>query len=73
MRRGQTVLTVVVILTSVILVWAFLGGIINQQATLATETTALEQFFLNNINLAIGVAVLFFAIIGFRQVLGGPA
>lgn len=70
MSRGQTVLTIVVILTGILLVWAFLGGIINEQATLATGLTPLEQFFLNNINLAIGVAVLFFAIIGFKQVIG---
>jgi hypothetical protein len=67
MRRGQTVLSLIVIVTSMILVWVFLGGVINQQVVLATNLTPMEQFFLNNINLTIGIALLFFTIVGLRR------
>ena len=67
MRRGQTVLTLVVVLAAVILVWSFLAPIMNQQVASAQGLNPMEAFFLNNINLAIGVAILFFAIAGWRR------
>jgi hypothetical protein len=67
MRRGQTVLSLIVVVTSMILVWVFLGGVINEQILLANNLTPMEQFFLNNINLAIGVALLFFTVVGLRR------
>jgi uncharacterized membrane protein len=66
-RRGQTVLTLVVVLAAVILVWSFLAPVMNDQIQMAQGLTPMEAFFLNNMNLAIGVAILFFAVAGWRR------
>jgi uncharacterized membrane protein len=66
-NRGQTVLTLVVVLAAVILVWSFLAPVMNDQIASATGLTPIEAFFLNNMNLAIGLAIFFFAVAGWRR------
>ena len=66
-RRGQTILTVMVVVGIFILVYAFLASVMNVQIASAQDLNAMEAFFLNNLHLFIGIGLSLFVL----RALGG--